>query len=106
MSRAQRTFTIAFLAAFVPQLIVWAVYFLGFSDSGSETTFQKNVLWFYWPIVFPIERLQDAIGWSSWVGFGLRIFFGPLIGALVYSLLIACTLCVGQRRNLPDQSAT
>lgn len=105
MSRAQRTFTIAFLVAFVPQLIVWAVYFLSFSDSGGETTLQKDVLWFYRPVVFPIEQLQYAIGWRTWVSFGLEIFFGPLIGALVYSALVAGALCVVLRRNLRDRSA-
>jgi len=105
MSRAQRTFTIAFLIAFVPQLIVWALYFLSFSDSGGETTFQKNVLWLYWPVVFPIEQLQYATGWRTWVSFGLQLFFGPLIGALVYSALIAYTVRVVLRRNLRDRSA-
>lgn len=100
MSKAQKTYAIAFLIAFVPQLIVWTLYFLSFSDSGGETNFQENVLWFYWPVIFPIEQLQYATGWRTWVTFGLQILFGPLIGALVYSALVAWGVSVLLLRNL------
>jgi hypothetical protein len=105
MSKAQRTFTIAFVASFVPQLVVWAVYFLSFSNSSGETPLQKNVLWFYWPVILPIEQLQYATGWRTWATFGLQIVFGPLIGALVYSAIVAGALCLVLRRNLRDRSA-
>jgi len=99
-----RTFAAAFLAALAPQLVVWALYFLSFDDSGGETTFQESVLWFYWPVVFPIEQLQFATGWRTWVSFGLQLFFGPLVGALVYSALVAYAAYVVRRRRLRDRS--
>jgi len=102
---ASRTFAAVFLVALAPQLIVWALYLFTFSDSGEETAFQENVLWYYSPVVFPIEQLEYATGWRTWVSFGLQLFFGPLLGALVYSALIAYAVCVVLRRSLRDRSA-
>ena len=90
MTRSQRAFVIAFLISFVPQLAIWISYLLfGVDSSGRETTFQSIILWFYWPVVALIQQFRDIIGWWTWFSFGIELFFGPLVGAITYSVLFA-----------------
>ena len=87
---ARRSFTTTFVIALVPQAVIWILYwFFGIDSSGRETTFQRNLLWFYWPVVFLIDQFQYAIGWQTWVSLGIQVIFGPLIRALIYSALFA-----------------
>ena len=90
MTHNQRAFVIAFLISFVPQLAIWISYLLfGVDSSGRETTFQSIILWVYSPVVALIQRFRDITGWYSWLGYGVQLFVGPLVGAITYSVLFA-----------------
>jgi hypothetical protein len=86
MPTARRPFLVPFLMAFALQFAVWLLYFvMAFYE---ETSFHGIVLWFYAPVVSLLERFQFAVGWRNWISFAVQVLFGPLLGALVYSLLI------------------
>ena len=90
MTRSRRTFTTALLASFAVQFVIWVLYWLfGIDRSGGETTFQKLVHLFYWPVLALIEALQYGVGWRNWFSLGFLLVFGPLIGAVIYSVLFA-----------------
>jgi len=86
MSGTRRAFSIPFLIAFAAQFVLWLVYFVLAFDE--ETSFHGIVLWFYTPVVSLLERLQFAIGWRTSISFAIQVLFGPLLGALIYSLVI------------------
>jgi hypothetical protein len=104
MTRNQRTFAIALAVSIGPQLAIWVAYwFFGFDRSGGETTFQKIVLWIYWPV---LQSMQALIEPRTWWQLGFLIGIGPLIGAVVYSVVIAVAAVLLRRSdNASEQPA-
>ena len=104
MTRNQRTFTTALAVSLAPQLAIWVVYwFFGIDQSGGETTFQKIVLWFYWPVLQAMQALFEV---RTWWQLGFLIGIGPLIGAVAYSVGVAIVAVLLRRSdNASEQSA-
>ena len=53
---------------------------------GGETPFQSVVLTIYTPVVYAIMIPGSFFGWA---GVGFMLVFTPLIGAFVYSYILA-----------------
>jgi len=85
-----RIFWRTFFIAFAVQLVIYAFYwFIVLNGSGSESAFQKIILTIYHPILFVIYEIQEAMDMHGWGALGFMLIFSPLIGSLVYSLIIA-----------------
>jgi hypothetical protein len=106
MTRSRRRFTTGFLASLAVQFAIWLLYWLfGIDSSGGETTFQKVVHWFYWPVLALIEAFQYGVGWRTWFSLGFLLVFGPLIGAVIYSAVFAFAVHIFRRNDSGERLA-
>src|SRR5262245_51153098 len=104
----RQPFIRVFFSAVAVQFIIWIFYFLfGIDSHGGEPTFQKIILWVYRPVIFVVESMQVVLGMRTWAGLGFIIVFGPLIGAMVYSAVLAFVIVILRRgSDSGGQSAT
>ena len=101
LSRASLTngqvFRRAFIWILVVQLGVYVLYWLLGTDKATSSlnAFGNAYAWVYYPgiiVMFVLGSLfiKDGLGIY---GFGLT--FGPLIGIVLYSLILACVAMIG-----------
>jgi hypothetical protein len=63
--------------------------FIGIDGSGGETPIQRFLFIFYFPVILALIATQEALQMHSWASLGFVMYFGPLLGAIVYSLGVA-----------------
>ena len=78
----------AFLISVALQLLFYVLYMVGWKYFHS---FANAYVWFYFPGVWCTSAMLAGVGEDS-LGVGLGgVFLGPLLGILLYSLVLALT---------------